>query len=681
MSRSRRRKSADRSTTRTPRSRSSPPRARTTRCGQHTSAASTSPWTSGSQSSSTQRHARARVDLVEQRARLSTARSRARARRTGGARSATRRSRPRSRTPRGRRRQPRSRAPSCSESAATIFARRSATSSSVSVRSAARNSSRSASEERALPHLRAAVDVEHLGPPQQRAARLADHRHARCAAETPSAHDDRHVLAHGGERGQVLVVAAAGHRVLGQHAEVELEARRRRRGPTRAATGGCSSPSQPAGAPPSQHRAPSGRGAGTARAPASTSTSTRSALSSASSTPLAAKKSARGGSGSRQLAGPERGRSAARRGAGARSGGGRGRVPGRGCGRRWRAAAVRRRRRSCARYTAPDSNSRTSSFPRARLRSRAVEQRAEQRRPQHRLVLGHRVLEPHDARARVVVREPEPSARARRREAPAQRSRAARRRPARPRRAGAAAARARAGRRRRAATAASRAASRAPDPRDLLDQVGLARDVVAAPVRHGDVEAVAAPPPRRSRAPRGSSACASRGIARAEQRARRAPRAAGSPPAPGPGRRRRSSRPPAARRTARPSAAPRRAWPSSACSGCEPLLEAPDASVRSASRVDVRWMFGPFQFAASISTRVVPSWTSERAPPITPAIEVGPSASSITTHVGVERALLVVERGRSSRRRARGARPASRRPRGPSRTRAAAGRSAASRSW
>ena len=32
----------------------------------------------------------------------------------------------------------------------------------------------------------------------------------------------------------------------------------------------------------------------------------------------------------------------------------------------------------------------------------------------------------------------------------------------------------------------------APEPRDLLDQVGLARDVVAAPVRHGDVEPVAA---------------------------------------------------------------------------------------------------------------------------------------------------------------------------------------------
>ncbi len=42
-------------------------------------------------------------------------------------------------------------------------------------------------------------------------------------------------------------------------------------------------------------------------------------------------------------------------------------------------------------------------------------------------------------------------------------------------------------------------------------------------------------------------------------------------------------------------------------------------------------MFGPSQVATSISTRVVASPTSERAPPITPAIDVGPSASSMTT--------------------------------------------------
>ena len=45
-------------------------------------------------------------------------------------------------------------------------------------------------------------------------------------------------------------------------------------------------------------------------------------------------------------------------------------------------------------------------------------------------------------------------------------------------------------------------------------------------------------------------------------------------------------------------------------------------------------MFGPSQVAASISTRVVPSWTSERAPPMTPAIDVGPSSSAISTTSG-----------------------------------------------
>ena len=42
-------------------------------------------------------------------------------------------------------------------------------------------------------------------------------------------------------------------------------------------------------------------------------------------------------------------------------------------------------------------------------------------------------------------------------------------------------------------------------------------------------------------------------------------------------------------------------------------------------------MLGPSQVATSSSTRVVSGATSERAPPISPAIDVGPSASSITT--------------------------------------------------
>ena len=55
-------------------------------------------------------------------------------------------------------------------------------------------------------------------------------------------------------------------------------------------------------------------------------------------------------------------------------------------------------------------------------------------------------------------------------------------------------------------------------------------------------------------------------------------------------------------------------------------------------------MLGPFQVATSSSTRVVSGATSERAPPISPAIEVGPSSSSITTISRVERARLPVER-------------------------------------
>ena len=45
-------------------------------------------------------------------------------------------------------------------------------------------------------------------------------------------------------------------------------------------------------------------------------------------------------------------------------------------------------------------------------------------------------------------------------------------------------------------------------------------------------------------------------------------------------------------------------------------------------------MFGPFQVAASISTRVVVSRTSERSPPMIPAIEVGPSSSAMISVSG-----------------------------------------------
>ena len=67
------------------------------------------------------------------------------------------------------------------------------------------------------------------------------------------------------------------------------------------------------------------------------------------------------------------------------------------------------------------------------------------------------------------------------------------------------------------------------------------------------------------------------------------------------------------------------------CSGWSPFSNRVEASERRPSRVDVRWMFGPFQVAASISTRVVVSRTSERSPPMIPAIDVGPSSSQMIT--------------------------------------------------
>ena len=68
-----------------------------------------------------------------------------------------------------------------------------------------------------------------------------------------------------------------------------------------------------------------------------------------------------------------------------------------------------------------------------------------------------------------------------------------------------------------------------------------------------------------------------------------------------------------------------------ACSGARPFSKRPLASLRRPRTCEVRWMLGPSQLATSMSTRVVPSWTSERSPPMTPAIEVGPSASSMTS--------------------------------------------------
>ncbi len=70
---------------------------------------------------------------------------------------------------------------------------------------------------------------------------------------------------------------------------------------------------------------------------------------------------------------------------------------------------------------------------------------------------------------------------------------------------------------------------------------------------------------------------------------------------------------------------------SAAASGSSPFSKRPDASLRSPSRAEVAWMFAPTQVAASSRTRAVSPPTSERAPPMIPAIEVGPSSSQMTT--------------------------------------------------
>jgi hypothetical protein len=72
------------------------------------------------------------------------------------------------------------------------------------------------------------------------------------------------------------------------------------------------------------------------------------------------------------------------------------------------------------------------------------------------------------------------------------------------------------------------------------------------------------------------------------------------------------------------------AWASIACSGARPFSKRAPASERRLSRPIVRLTFGPSQEAASMSTRVVPGSTSDRCPPMTPAMDVGPSASAMT---------------------------------------------------
>ena len=81
-----------------------------------------------------------------------------------------------------------------------------------------------------------------------------------------------------------------------------------------------------------------------------------------------------------------------------------------------------------------------------------------------------------------------------------------------------------------------------------------------------------------------------------------------------------------------------------------------DASVCSPWRLAVRRTLAGWKCAHSSSTRVVAGVTSLSAPPITPASASGRVAVADDQVVGVERALLAVERGQLLARLARGAR-------------------------
>ena len=265
-----------------------------------------------------------------------------------------------------------------------------------------------------------------------------------------------------------------------------------------------------------------------------------------------------------------------------------------------------------------------------------VEQRAEQRRAQQRLVVAHRVLDHAPPAARVVGGQAQPVARLGRLEAPADDLAAGRGRRARPRRGGAAAAAGvstpTAPRRR----AASRAAGRRAPSRRATSSIRSASRVTSLRRQCGtvDVEAVvgARPTPKPS-ALEVQRALRARDVD-AEQPAARARRAAGSPRGVGPG-------PPtsivpgtSARAGQLEHQLRRDGLRLQRLLGRQPLLEARAGLGAQAEPRDVRWMFGPSQLATSISTRVVSSWTSERAPPMTPAIDVGPSASAISTMSG-----------------------------------------------
>ena len=86
------------------------------------------------------------------------------------------------------------------------------------------------------------------------------------------------------------------------------------------------------------------------------------------------------------------------------------------------------------------------------------------------------------------------------------------------------------------------------------------------------------------------------------------------------------------------------AWASSVASGDSPFSKRAEASLRSPSRCEVRWMLGPSQVATSIRTRVVSGPTSLRVPPMIPARLVGTVAVEDHHHVRVQAPALAVER-------------------------------------